>query len=116
METDSFPIVGVGASAGGLEALRSMFSGNSEQCGMAFVVVQHLDPTHESLMAQLIERYTDMTVTQASGGERVEPDHIYVIPPGHGLALNDGILNLTEFTEQRGMRRPIGQFNSLFKG
>ena len=110
METDSFPIVGVGASAGGLEALRSMFSGNSEQCGMAFVVVQHLDPTHESLMAQLIERYTDMTVTQASGGERVEPDHIYVIPPGHGLALNDGILNLTEFTEQRGMRRPIDDF------
>ena len=70
MKGETFPIVGVGASAGGLEALRTMFGGSSEKCGMAFVVVQHLDPTHESLMAQLIERYTKMTVTQASGGER----------------------------------------------
>ena len=110
MKGDTFPIVGVGASAGGLEALRTMFGGNSEKCGMAFVVVQHLDPTHESLMAQLIERYTKMTVTQASGGERVEPDHVYVIPPAHGLALKNGVLELTDFTEQRGMRRPIDDF------
>lgn len=110
MKGEIFPIVGVGASAGGLEALRTMFGGSSENPGMAFVVVQHLDPTHESLMAQLIERYTKMTVTQASGGETVKPDHVYVIPPAHGLALNDGVLELTEFTEQRGMRRPIDDF------
>ncbi|MGN3974087.1 CheR family methyltransferase [Tsuneonella sp. SYSU-LHT278] len=107
---DSFPIVGVGASAGGLEALRAVFGGDSGRTGMAFVVVQHLDPTHESLMAQLIERYTAMPVKQASGGETVEADHVYVIPPGHGLALNDGVLELTEFTDPRGMRRPIDDF------
>ena len=105
-----FPIIGVGASAGGLEALREMFGGFKGQSGMAFVVVQHLDPTHESLMAQLIERFTSMHVKQAEGGEMLEPDHVYVIPPGHGLALNGGILSLTEFTDPRGMRRPIDDF------
>ena len=107
---EGFPIVGVGASAGGLEALRAVFGGDSGTTGMAFVVVQHLDPTHESLMAQLIERYTDMPVKQASGGETLEADHVYVIPPGHGLALTDGVLELTEFTDPRGMRRPIDDF------
>ncbi|WP_279349596.1 CheR family methyltransferase [Erythrobacter litoralis] len=105
-----FPIIGVGASAGGLEALRELFGGFDGQTGMAFVVVQHLDPTHESLMAQLIERYTAMSVRQASGGETIERDNVYVIPPGHGLALDNGVLNLTEFKESRGMRRPIDDF------
>lgn len=109
MSEQVFPIVGIGASAGGLEALRSLFEG-SKNTGLAFVVVQHLDPTHESLMAQLLERYTQLTVAQAAGGEKVQPDHIYVIPPGHGLALNDGVLELTEFTDPRGMRRPIDDF------
>ena len=110
MGEGSFPIIGIGASAGGLEALRALFGGHEGKTGMAFVVVQHLDPTHESLMAQLIERYTNMSVGQASGGEKVEPDRIYVIPPGHGLALNDGVLDLTEFTDPRGLRRPIDDF------
>ena len=105
-----FPIIGIGASAGGLEALRELFSGTKTSQGMAYVVVQHLDPTHESLMAQLIERYTDLVVSQAVGGELVEADHIYVIPPGHGLALKDGVLELTEFKDPRGMRRPIDDF------
>ncbi|MBY6217189.1 CheR family methyltransferase [Qipengyuania aquimaris] len=109
MSEQVFPIVGIGASAGGLEALRALFEG-SKNTGLAFVVVQHLDPTHESLMAQLLERYTDLTVAQAAGGEKVQPDHIYVIPPGHGLALKDGVLELTEFTDPRGMRRPIDDF------
>ncbi|MBX7527369.1 chemotaxis protein CheB [Qipengyuania vesicularis] len=110
MAERDFPVIGIGASAGGLEALRALFGGASELTGMAFVVVQHLDPTHESLMAQLIERYTDMEVSQATGGEIVEPDHIYVIPPAHGLALKDGVLELTEFKDPRGMRRPIDDF------
>lgn len=105
-----FRVVGIGASAGGLEALRALFGGYSGLTGMAFVVVQHLDPTHESLMAQLIERYTAMTISQATGGETVEKDQIYVIPPGHGLALDDGVLELTEFKDPRGMRRPIDDF------
>ena len=110
MAEGDVPVIGIGASAGGLEALRALFGGASEKTGMAFVVVQHLDPTHESLMAQLIERYTTMVVAQASGGEVVEPDHIYVIPPAHGLALIDGVLELTEFKDPRGMRRPIDDF------
>jgi len=112
-ETDDaevFPVVGVGASAGGLEALREMLGGHSGNPGMAFVIVQHLDPNHESLMAQLIERYTTMPVRQIEGGETIESDHVYVIPPGSGLTVEDGVLRLTEFTDPRGMRRPIDDF------
>ena len=107
---DTVPVIGVGASAGGLEALREMFQGFTEPTGMAFVVVQHLDPTHESLMAQLIERYTTMNVRQAEGGEMLEADQVYVIPPGNGLAIEDNTLSLTEFVNPRGMRRPIDDF------
>lgn len=107
---DETPVVGVGASAGGLEALREMFEGFNGKPGLAFVVVQHLDPTHESLMAQLIERYTIMDVRQAKGGERIRANNVYIIPPGHGLAIEDGKLQLTEFTDPRGMRRPIDDF------
>lgn len=107
---DMIPIVGIGASAGGLEALREVFQGYGEQPGIAFVVVQHLDPNHESLMAQLLERFTEMSVTQAAGGEMIEKDHVYVIPPGHGLAIEKGKLRLTEFKDPRGLRRPIDDF------
>jgi len=109
-DTDMIPIVGVGASAGGLEAIREMFQAYDELTGMAFVVVQHLDPTYDSLMAQLLEKHTKMKVTQAKGGERLEADHVYFIPPGFGLMLNDGILDLTEFENPRGLRRPIDDF------
>ena len=106
----SLPIIGVGASAGGLEALREFFAGYKGTTGMAFVVIQHLDPNHESLMAQLIERYTSMNVRQAEGGEALEADHVYVIPPGHGLVVGDRTLHLTEFVDPRGLRRPIDDF------
>ncbi|MDB2438133.1 PAS domain-containing protein [Hellea sp.] len=104
------PIIGVGASAGGLEAIREMFQAFDDLPGMAFVVVQHLDPTYDSLMAQLLEKHTKMTVTQAKGGEKLEPDHVYFIPPGFGLMMDDGTLNLTEFENPRGLRRPIDDF------
>ncbi|WP_346898168.1 chemotaxis protein CheB [uncultured Roseibium sp.] len=110
MLDSSFPIVGVGASAGGLEALRQMFSGAAANAGMAFVVVQHLDPNHESMMAQLVERHSSMPVRQIVGGESIEADHVYIIPPGYGLALKDGVISLTEFSDPRGMRRPIDDF------
>jgi two-component system CheB/CheR fusion protein len=108
----SLPIVGVGASAGGLEALRQMLggSGRGGMPDMAFVVIQHLDPTHESMMAQLVERYTSMRVHQIDGGEKVQGGCVYIIPPGHGLSIEDGVLHLTEFTDPRGMRRPIDDF------
>lgn len=110
LAVESVPVVAVGASAGGLEALREVFQAVPDRPGMAFVVVQHLDPNHESLMAQLLERYTKMAVKQAEGGELLQADHIYVIPPGHGLAIADGVLRLTEFRDPRGLRRPIDDF------
>ena len=107
---EDLAVVAIGASAGGLEALREVFAGHSGLPGMAFVVVQHLDPNHDSLMAQLLERHTDMVVTQASDGDQLERNHIYVIPPGHGLAVAGGVLHLTEFKDPRGLRRPIDDF------
>ncbi|MEZ0495545.1 CheR family methyltransferase [Sphingomonas sp. IW22] len=104
------PVIGVGASAGGLEALRDMFSAAQLPTGMAFVVIQHLDPTQDSLLAELLDRSTDLNVVQAEGGERLRPDTVFIIPPGHGLAIRSGVLELTEFAQPRGLRRPIDDF------
>ncbi len=103
-------VVGIGASAGGLEALRDMLSPARAPTGMAFVVVQHLDPNHESMLAQLLDRHTTLNVLQSEGGEKVAADTVYIIPPGHGLAIHGGVLELTEFTQPRGLRRPIDDF------
>ncbi|WP_230383119.1 CheR family methyltransferase [Paracoccus shanxieyensis] len=108
--TDMPTVVGIGASAGGLEALREMLMAARTPTGMCFVVVQHLDPTHESMLAQLLDRHTELTVLQAEGGEQIEADKVFIIPPGHGLAITDGRLELTDFTQPRGMRRPIDDF------
>ncbi|WP_244631224.1 chemotaxis protein CheB [Aureimonas sp. ME7] len=104
------PVIGVGASAGGLEALREMLAAARVPTGMAFVVVQHLDPYHESMLAQLLDRHTPLSVIQCEGGERLEAETVYIIPPGHGLIVSDGVLELTEFSQPRGMRRPIDDF------
>ena len=104
------PIVGIGASAGGLEALREMLAPATLPTGLAFVVVQHLDPNHESMLAQLLDRNTVLQVLQSAGGERIEADTVYIIPPGRGLAVRHGVLELTEFQQPRGLRRPIDDF------
>ncbi|MGF7153499.1 two-component system CheB/CheR fusion protein [Novosphingobium gossypii] len=104
------PIVGIGASAGGLEALREMLSAARLPTDMAFVVVQHLDPNYESMLAQLLDRASPLDVLQCEGGEEVLPDRVYIIPPGRGLALQDGKLQLTDFAQPRGLRRPIDDF------
>jgi chemotaxis response regulator CheB len=83
----AFPIVGIGASAGGLEALRNFLEAQAPTSGMAFVMIQHLDPTHSSLMAELLSSHTSMTVAQAVDGTPLEPDHVYLIPPGVSLAI-----------------------------
>lgn len=106
----SVPVVGIGASAGGLEALREMLSAAHLPTGMAFVVVQHLDPNYESMLAQLLDRATPLDVLQCEGGEELRPDRVYIIPPGRGLALQDGRLQLTDFAQPRGLRRPIDDF------
>lgn len=108
--TAAVPIVGIGASAGGLEALREMLAPATLPTGLAFVVVQHLDPNHESMLAQLLDRNTALQVLQSAGGERIEADTVYIIPPGRGLAVRDGVLELTEFQQPRGLRRPIDDF------
>ncbi|GAB0113930.1 chemotaxis protein CheB [Acidisoma sp. C75] len=107
---DRLPVVGIGASAGGLEALRDMLGAARLPTGMAFVVVQHLDPNHESMLAQLLDRHTVLAVHQCEGGERLAADRVYIIPPGRGLAIRQGVLELTDFAQPRGLRRPIDDF------
>ncbi len=104
------PVVGIGASAGGLEALREMLGPARMPTGLAFVVVQHLDPHHESMLAELLDRHTTLDVLQCAGGERIAADTVYIIPPGRGLAINGGVLELTDFQQPRGLRRPIDDF------
>ncbi|HEX3843934.1 MAG TPA: chemotaxis protein CheB, partial [Steroidobacteraceae bacterium] len=106
----AFPVVGIGASAGGIEALRKFFAATSATSGMAFVVIQHLSPDHESLMAEILARYAPMPVHQIEDGVSVEPNHIYVIRPGHTVTLEDGRLRLGEPVEKRGHRRPVDDF------
>lgn len=109
-----FPIVGIGASAGGLKAFELFFSKMPPDSGMAFILVPHLDPTHVSMLPELLSRYTAMPILQASDRRRVEPHTIYIIPANKKMAINHGTLVLTEPTEPRGLRLPIdGFFRSL---
>ena len=77
---DSFYVVGIGASAGGLDALERLFANIPEHSGMAFIVVTHLDPNHVSLMPELLQKVTKIKVLQAEDGMQLKPDHVYVAP------------------------------------
>ncbi len=103
-------VVGIGASAGGLEACRRLLGSLPVGHGMAFVLVQHLDPTHESLMADLLAGHTAMTVAPASDGDRLEPDHLHLIPPGTDLAVDAGVLRVTRPQARHGPRLPFDFF------
>ena len=105
-----FPIVALGASAGGLEAFKKFFDAMPEKCGMAFVLIQHLDPKHQSLMADLLTSHTPMMVQQAADGMRVECDHVYIIPPGAYLAIAGATLKLSRPAERHGARMPFDFF------
>ncbi|MCB1960218.1 MAG: EAL domain-containing protein [Rhodocyclaceae bacterium] len=105
-----FPVVGIGASAGGLEAVKRFLSAVPAQSGLAFVLIQHLDPDHQSLMADLLGKQTDMEVVQAVDGMEVTPDHVYVIPPNAVLTIESGVLYVAPPTARRGMRMPIDSF------
>jgi two-component system CheB/CheR fusion protein len=106
----SFPIVGIGASAGGLEALELFLKNVAENSGMAFVVVQHLDPTHKDLMVQLLQRGTSMQVFRVKDRMRVEANCVYVIPPNKDLSILHGVLHLLDPLAPRGLRLPIDFF------
>ena len=113
-KTTPFPIVGIGASAGGLAAFEAFFSGMpaDRDPGMAFVLVQHLAPDHKSMLTELIRRYTRMPVLEVEDGMRVEPNCAYIIPPNYDLAFMQGALHLMEPLAPRGQRLPI---DYLFK-
>ena len=103
-------VVGVGASAGGLEALELFLKQFPPASGMAIVIVQHLDPTHKGMLPELLQRYTPMVVEQITDGMRVRPNHVYVIPPNKDLVLWKGALCLRKPNTPHGLRLPIDQF------
>jgi two-component system CheB/CheR fusion protein len=106
----AFPIVGIGASAGGLEALEQFLGHVPAGSGMAFVIVQHLDPTRKGIMPELLQRATRMKVIQVKDRTTVRPDCIYVIPPNKDMSILHGVLHLLAPTASRGMRLPIDFF------
>ena len=106
----SFFIVGIGASAGGLEALEQFLAHVPANSGMAFVIIQHLDPTYKGMMPELLQRATPMAVFQAKNRMKVKPDCVYVIPPNTDLSILHGALHLLEPVAPRGLRLPIDFF------
>lgn len=111
-QADGFPIVGIGASAGGLAAFEAFFSGMPADTdpGMAFVLVQHLAPDHKSILTELIRRYTRMQVYEVEDGMTVRPNCTYIIPPNRDMAFINGTLQLMEPSAPRGQRLPIDFF------
>lgn len=109
-DSNNFPVVGIGASAGGLEAFERFFSALPTDSGMAFVVVQHLDPTHKGILPELLQRATLMPVKQAQDRMKILPNRVYVIPPNKELALRQGSLYLLDPEAPRGHRLPIDFF------
>jgi two-component system CheB/CheR fusion protein len=108
--TAGFSIVGIGASAGGLEAFETFFRACPVDTGMAFVLVPHLDPAHESLLTDILQRTTAMPVAQAFDQDPVAPNHVYIIPPNREMAILNGVLQLSVPEQARGRRMPIDGF------
>ena len=106
----NFPIIGIGASAGGLEAFEQFFSHVPADCDMAFVLIQHLDPSHTSILSEILQRSTRLPVYEATDQMPVLPNNIYVIPPNREMAIFNGKLQLNTPAEPRGQRLPIDTF------
>jgi two-component system CheB/CheR fusion protein len=106
----SFPIIGIGASAGGLEALEQLLGNVPENSGMAYVVIQHLDPTQKGMLPELLQRISKIKVFQAKDRMKVERNCVYVIPPNKSMSILEGVLFLFSPIEARGMRLPIDFF------
>src|SRR5271168_1800929 len=94
-----FPVIALGASAGGLDAFRRLFDALPGDSGMAFILITHLDPTHASMMVELLASHTEMKVLQAADEMPLEREHIYVIPPATYLSIHEGALHLSKPTE-----------------
>ncbi len=106
----TFPVVGIGASAGGLEALEQFFVNMPPNSGMAFVVVQHLDPDRKGIMRELLQRFTAMTVLTVTDRLKLKPNAVYVIPPNKSMSVLNGVLHLFSPVESRGLRLPVDFF------
>ena len=104
------PVVGIGASAGGLEAASSFFKEVPSHLGMAYVVVLHLDPARESKLTEILARTTPMPVVQVQDGMRVEPDHVYVIPPNCEMTIEHWVLQLRDREPHRSANTTIDTF------
>jgi two-component system, chemotaxis family, CheB/CheR fusion protein len=111
-EPAQFPIVGVGASAGGLESLEKLFRALPARTGAAFVIIQHLSPDFKSLMDELMSRFTDLTIHRAAAGVKAEPDHVYLLQPGKELEIRDGAFDLFDRDPHVGLTLPIDRFLS----
>lgn len=105
-----FPVVGIGASAGGLKALLTLFEHMPADCGMAFVVIMHLSPKHESNADKILQNVTKMPVLQVTQSVPIEGNHIYVVPPAMDLSMNDGYLRLLEPKRERGPQVAVDLF------
>ncbi len=105
-----FAIVGIGASAGGLEAFEQFFHHAASDSGMAYVLVPHLDPSHASILTEILQRCTTMSVLEAQDQMAVEPNHVYVIPPNRDMVIFHGSLQLSVPEQPRGQRMPIDAF------
>src|ERR1700733_13944223 len=108
--TPRFPVVGIGASAGGLEAVSSLLKELASHLGMAYVLVLHLDPARESKVSEILARTTPTPVVQAQDGMRVEPDHIYVIPPNCEMTIDHWVLHLRDREPHRSANTTIDTF------
>lgn len=111
-DAGNFPIVGIGASAGGLAAIEAFFAAmpRDKAIGVAFVLVQHLSPDHKSILIDLVKRYTSMPVFLVEDGMKVQTDCVYIIPPNRDMSLLNGRLQLLEPGSPRGLRLPIDFF------
>ena len=105
-----FPIVGIGASAGGLEAFTQILHALPPDTGMAFVLIQHLAPSHASMLTEILSRATGMPVSEVIDQMPVQANHVYVIPPGVTMGIAGGALRLTPRREVKGQHRPIDHF------
>jgi two-component system CheB/CheR fusion protein len=107
---EDFLVVGLGASAGGIKAFKEFFANVPPDSGMAYVVILHLSPDHESHLAEVLQVATEMPVTQVMGAVRIEPNHVYVIPPNQSLAIDDGHLAVSDIKRIEERRAPVDIF------
>ncbi|NTU59012.1 MAG: hypothetical protein HGB00_08885 [Chlorobiaceae bacterium] len=103
----SIPVIAIGASASGLEAIEIFLRHASAECGMAFVIIRHLDPVHKGSLVELLQRVTPMPVVQVADRMRINPGHVFVIPPNKDLSMSNGAMHLLEPAEPHGLRLPV---------